>query len=76
MKWIWTECNEGASFGEFRLPFTYKEGRTILKISSEYRHVAYINGNPFTAQLQLESLEVSVLALKFSQKYHFLLMST
>lgn len=44
MKWIWTECNEGASFGEFRLPFTYKEGRTILKISSEYRHVAYING--------------------------------
>nr|MBQ4318800.1 hypothetical protein [Clostridia bacterium] len=45
MKWIWTEQTEAPSFAEFRLPFNYTGGSVTLKISAEYRYIAYVNGN-------------------------------
>jgi hypothetical protein len=42
MNWIWTERE--APFTEYRLPFTYTQGVVTLKISAEYRYVAYLNG--------------------------------
>lgn len=44
MIWIWTEQDEAPSFAEFKLPFSYEKGAVTLKISAEYRYVAYING--------------------------------
>ena len=44
MIWIWTKQDEAPSFAEFKLPFSYEKGRVTLKISAEYRYVAYING--------------------------------
>lgn len=44
MKWIWTEQNQAPCFAEFKLPFTYQKGKIALKISAEYRYIAYING--------------------------------
>jgi len=45
MKWIWTEQTEAPSFAEFRLPFDYADGKVTLKISAEYRYIAYVNGS-------------------------------
>ena len=44
MKWIWTKETSSPSFAEFKLPFLYEDGEVLLKISAEYRYVAYING--------------------------------
>ena len=44
MKWIWTEQEQAPCFAEFKLPFSYVNGRVVLKISAEYRYIAYING--------------------------------
>ena len=44
MKWVWVDKNTAPAFAEFRLPFTYTDGRITLKISAEYRYVAYVNG--------------------------------
>lgn len=44
MKWIWTEKDKAPCFAEFKLPFEYNGGELVLKISAEYRYIAYING--------------------------------
>ena len=44
MKWIWTKQESTPGFAEFKLPLEYKSGKAVLKISAEYRYVAYVNG--------------------------------
>ena len=44
MKWIWTKQEQAPGFAEFKCPFDYKKGSAVLKISAEYRYVAYVNG--------------------------------
>ncbi|MBR6680276.1 MAG: hypothetical protein IKL59_03340 [Clostridia bacterium] len=44
MKWIWTDQTEAPCFAEFKLPFSYQKGKIVLKISAEYRYIAYVNG--------------------------------
>lgn len=43
MKWIWDQQTNAPCFAEFKLPFDYKSGNITLKISAEYRYVAYVN---------------------------------
>ena len=44
MKWIWTKEAQAPSFAEFTLPFSWEGKPLTLKISAEYRYVAYVNG--------------------------------
>jgi hypothetical protein len=44
MKWIWMKEAFAPSFAEFKLPFVYEGGALTLKISAEYRYIAYLNG--------------------------------
>jgi len=44
MKWIWIDKEIAPCFAEFKLSFNYEKGKAVLKISAEYRYIAYING--------------------------------
>ena len=44
MKWIWTDKETSPCFAEFKESFCYEKGKAVLKISAEYRYIAYING--------------------------------
>ncbi len=44
MQWIWLDKEEENSFAEFQTEFAYQSGKAVLKISSDYRFAAYVNG--------------------------------
>ena len=44
MVWIWLQNEEDYSFAEFQDTFTAQEGKTVLKISADFRYAAYVNG--------------------------------
>ncbi len=44
MNWIWIKETNKNTFAEFEQPFIYTNGRIVLRISADYKYVAYING--------------------------------
>lgn len=44
MNWIWIEESDKNTFAEFKTYFNYEKGKSELRISSDYKYVAYING--------------------------------
>ncbi|MBR2904134.1 MAG: hypothetical protein IKC37_05770 [Clostridia bacterium] len=44
MIWIWAESVKDNGYLQFKTAIPYKEGKAILRISADYKYVAYVNG--------------------------------
>ena len=44
MIWVWSEEVKDNAYLQFKTEFDYEKGKAILRISADYKYVAYING--------------------------------